>query len=136
MIGYRHYQQNVDALNAVPGNTIEATTDPAKIREADVVIIAVPTPVTRAKDPDAGPVIQAYRQFRQMPADKIRSLMNDHPVLIDVRGWLILVWLKRLGWITGNCNRKVIQLPSIFFVTNHYRTELCNTLCEGIKFYQ
>jgi len=32
----------VDALNAVPGNTIGATTDPATIREADVVIIAVP----------------------------------------------------------------------------------------------
>ena len=49
----------MDELNAVPGNTIGATTDPAKIREADVVIIAVPTPVTRAKDPDPGPVISA-----------------------------------------------------------------------------
>jgi len=49
----------VDELNAVPGNTIEATTDPKKIREADVVIIAVPTPVTRAKDPDLEPVISA-----------------------------------------------------------------------------
>jgi len=39
---YRRDQQKVDALNAVPGNKIEATTDPAKIREADVVIIAVP----------------------------------------------------------------------------------------------
>jgi UDPglucose 6-dehydrogenase/UDP-N-acetyl-D-galactosamine dehydrogenase len=57
LIGYRRDQQNVDELNAVPGNTIEATTNPAKLREADVVIIAVPTPVTRAKDPDAGPVV-------------------------------------------------------------------------------
>ena len=52
----------MDELNAVPGNKIEATTDPATtdpatIREADVVIIAVPTPMTRAKDPDPGPVV-------------------------------------------------------------------------------
>jgi len=58
-IGYRRDQQKVDELNAVPGNNIEATTDPAKIKEADFVIIAVPTPVTKAKDPDLGPVISA-----------------------------------------------------------------------------
>jgi UDP-N-acetyl-D-mannosaminuronate dehydrogenase len=88
LIGYRRDQQNVDKLNAVPGNTIGATTDPAKIREADVVIIAVPAPVTRAKDPGPGPVVEVHRQFRQMPAEKIRSLMNDKPVLIDVRGMM------------------------------------------------
>ena len=58
-IGYRRNQQKVDELNVVPGNTIEATTNPAKIREADFVIIAVPTPVTKAKDPDLEPVISA-----------------------------------------------------------------------------
>ena len=49
-IGYRSDQQKVDALNAVPGNTIGATTDPATIREADVVIIAVPI---IAQNPDS-----------------------------------------------------------------------------------
>jgi len=49
----------VDELNAIVGNKIEATTDPAKIKEADFVIIAVPTPVTKAKDPDLEPVISA-----------------------------------------------------------------------------
>ena len=67
MIGYRHYQQNVDALNAVPGNKIKATTDPATIREADVVIIAVPTPVTRAKDPGPGPVVEAQSNSGRCP---------------------------------------------------------------------
>ena len=43
----------------MPGNNIGATTDPATIREADVVIIAFPTPVTKAKDPDLEPVISA-----------------------------------------------------------------------------
>ncbi len=58
-IGFRRDPAAVDALNAAPGNRIEATTDPAKIREADFVIIAVPTPVTRSKDPDFEPVISA-----------------------------------------------------------------------------
>lgn len=58
-IGYRRDQKPVDALNRTPGNKIEATTDPAKIKEADFVIIAVPTPVTKAKDPDMEPVISA-----------------------------------------------------------------------------
>lgn len=49
-IGYRLDQQKVDELNAVPGNTIEATTDPAKIMEAGVVIIAVPALV---QNPDS-----------------------------------------------------------------------------------
>ncbi len=58
-IGFRRDQKKVDELNGTAGNRIEATTDPAKIREADFVIIAVPTPVTRSKDPDFEPVISA-----------------------------------------------------------------------------
>jgi len=40
-------------------------------RKMDAVIIAV-----------------AHRQFRKMKVEDILSLMNDHPVLIDVRGML------------------------------------------------
>ncbi|MDO9034763.1 MAG: nucleotide sugar dehydrogenase [Methanoregula sp.] len=58
-IGYRRNQTKVDELNKTPGNRIEATTDPKKIKEADFVIIAVPTPVTKAKEPDLEPVISA-----------------------------------------------------------------------------
>jgi UDPglucose 6-dehydrogenase/UDP-N-acetyl-D-galactosamine dehydrogenase len=58
-IGYRRDQNKVDELNKIPGNRIEATTDPHRIKEADFVIIAVPTPVTKAKDPDLEPVISA-----------------------------------------------------------------------------
>ncbi|MCX6690774.1 MAG: hypothetical protein NTW33_01660 [Methanoregula sp.] len=46
-------------LIKIPGNKIEATTDPKNKKEADFVIIAVPTPVTKAKDPDLGPVISS-----------------------------------------------------------------------------
>ena len=58
-IGYRRDKTKVDDLNKTPGNNIEATTDPKKIKEADFVIIAVPTPVTKAKDPDLEPIISA-----------------------------------------------------------------------------
>ena len=56
-IGCRRNQKAVDELNATSGNKIEATTDPSMIKQADFVIIAVPTPVT--KDPDLEPVISA-----------------------------------------------------------------------------
>ncbi|MFA4876165.1 MAG: nucleotide sugar dehydrogenase [Methanoregula sp.] len=58
-IGYRRDQKKINELQKKPGNTIEATTDPAKIKLADFVIIAVPTPITQAKDPDLQMVISA-----------------------------------------------------------------------------
>ena len=64
-IGFRRDQAKVDELNGTPGNRIEATTDPAAIREADFVIIAVPTPVTRSKDPDFEPVVSASETVGQ-----------------------------------------------------------------------
>jgi UDP-N-acetyl-D-glucosamine/UDP-N-acetyl-D-galactosamine dehydrogenase len=41
------------------GSKVKATTDPAAIKKADVVMICVPTPVTKAKDPDLLPVRSA-----------------------------------------------------------------------------
>jgi UDP-N-acetyl-D-galactosamine dehydrogenase len=64
-IGYRRDQKKVDELNKTPGNRIEATTDPKKIKEADFVIIAVPTPVTKAKEPDLEPVVSASTMVGQ-----------------------------------------------------------------------
>ncbi len=58
-IGYDIDTGKLDRVRSTPGNRIEATNDAARIGEADVVIIAVPTPVTRAKDPDLGPVRSA-----------------------------------------------------------------------------
>jgi len=40
-------------------NKFEITSNPLKIKEADVVIIAVPTPVTKSQQPDLDPVISA-----------------------------------------------------------------------------
>ncbi|RQD82473.1 MAG: nucleotide sugar dehydrogenase, partial [Methanocalculus sp. MSAO_Arc2] len=58
-IGYDIDGMKIASINAKPGNQILATIDPARIREADVVIIAVPTPVTKAKDPDLSYVVSA-----------------------------------------------------------------------------
>jgi UDP-N-acetyl-D-galactosamine dehydrogenase len=60
-IGYRRNKKAVDELNATPGNNIEATINQTKIKQADFVIIAVPTPVTKAKDPDMEPVESASK---------------------------------------------------------------------------
>jgi len=51
---------------------------------------------------DAVIIAVAHKQFRQMPVEKIRSLMNDHPVLVDVRGWLMRSVPIRMECIIGN----------------------------------
>jgi len=38
---------------------IEFTADPSKIKQADFVLICVPTPVTKSKEPDLGYVKSA-----------------------------------------------------------------------------
>ncbi len=50
-------------LNKTPGNNLKTTTDPKKNKEEDFVIIAVPTPVTKAKGPDLEPIISASEIF-------------------------------------------------------------------------
>ena len=37
---------------------------------------------------DAVIIAVAHKQFRKMPIEKIRNLMNRAPVLIDVRGMI------------------------------------------------
>ena len=51
-----------DPTNAISGNKTAATINTAKIKEADFVIIAVITPVTKVKDPDLGLVISSAEQ--------------------------------------------------------------------------
>ena len=57
-IGFDIDHRKVDSLVASESK-IRATTDPSAIKDADFVMICVPTPVTRAKDPDLGPVRSA-----------------------------------------------------------------------------
>ncbi len=50
-IGFDVDNEKIRLLNNNKDN-LEFTTDPSKIKEADFVIIAVPTPVTKSKEPD------------------------------------------------------------------------------------
>jgi UDPglucose 6-dehydrogenase/UDP-N-acetyl-D-galactosamine dehydrogenase len=53
VIGYDIEGEKVKRLNESNNeNSIEFTTDPSRIKHADFVIIAVPTPVTKSKEPD------------------------------------------------------------------------------------
>ncbi|MCX6821942.1 MAG: nucleotide sugar dehydrogenase [Candidatus Aenigmarchaeota archaeon] len=58
VIGYDINKKKVERLKKEYPD-LELTADPLKIKKADVVIIAVPTPVTKSKEPDLQPVISA-----------------------------------------------------------------------------
>jgi len=64
VIGYDVDGVKVAELNRGDGG-IEFTTDAAQIKQADFVIIAVPTPVTKAKDPDLSYVMSAAKTIGQ-----------------------------------------------------------------------
>lgn len=58
VIGFDINEKKIKTLNQ-HYNRFEITSNPLKIKEADVVIIAVPTPVTKSQQPDLNPVITA-----------------------------------------------------------------------------
>lgn len=60
-IGFDIDTKKIAAISADPKNKILATTKPAEIKKADFILICVPTPVTKAKDPDLTPVISAAK---------------------------------------------------------------------------
>ena len=59
VIGFDVNKQKIDKLKS--NNNMMLTSDPSQIKLADFVIIAVPTPVTRSKEPDLSFVKSASR---------------------------------------------------------------------------
>ena len=59
------YRRGVDPTGEVSGDELRASTglsvssDPACLREADIIVVAVPTPVDDAHQPDFGPLLGA-----------------------------------------------------------------------------
>ncbi len=58
------YKEGIDVTNevgneAVMNTTMEFTSEPKKIKEADFVIVAVPTPIDNHKKPDLNPVVKS-----------------------------------------------------------------------------
>ena len=60
VIGFDINEEKVKKLSK-NNKTFEITSDSSKIKLADFVIIAVPTPVTKSKQPDLSPVISASK---------------------------------------------------------------------------
>src|SRR5438309_923466 len=60
-----NYRHHVDPTGEVPGEEFRAaarltvTTDPAQLAAADIIVIAVPTPVDTVRRPDFGPLVGA-----------------------------------------------------------------------------
>lgn len=52
---------DADLSDQIAKEQFEATTDSSRISECDVVLICVPTPINKSKEPDLGPVIAATR---------------------------------------------------------------------------
>jgi UDP-N-acetyl-D-glucosamine dehydrogenase len=62
---------SADALKEVAGR-IHATTRYARLAKADAVLICVPTPLTRNREPDLGPLIDATRALAEvLQADQL-----------------------------------------------------------------
>ena len=63
------YRNGIDATNevgeAIKDTAVEFTSDPARLKEARFIIVAVPTPVNEDKSPDLRPVEAASRTIGQ-----------------------------------------------------------------------
>lgn len=55
-IGFDIVTEKVDRINGSNGDKLLCTSDPSLIKQADFVLICVPTPVTKHKEPDLLPV--------------------------------------------------------------------------------
>ena len=58
-IGFDINQKKVDQINSSNGGKLECTSDPTSIKQADFVLICVPTPITPHDEPDLYPVRSA-----------------------------------------------------------------------------
>ena len=63
-MGFDIDRRKTELLTASGSNNL-ATTEPKAIREADIIMICVPAPVTKAKDPDLDPVTGAAKTVGQ-----------------------------------------------------------------------
>ena len=58
-IGFDIVSEKVNRINGSNGGKLLCTSDPASIKQADFILICVPTPVTKHKEPDLTPVKSA-----------------------------------------------------------------------------
>jgi UDP-N-acetyl-D-galactosamine dehydrogenase len=58
-IGFDIVSEKVNRINGSNGGKLLCTSDPTSIKQADFVLICVPTPITKHKEPDLAPVKSA-----------------------------------------------------------------------------
>ncbi len=58
-IGFDIVEEKVNRINGHNGGKLLCTSNPASIKQADFVLICVPTPITKHKEPDLSPVRSA-----------------------------------------------------------------------------
>ena len=64
VIGFDINEQKIKILRS-QCNNIKITSNPAEIKKADIVIMAIPTPITKSKEPDLSHVISASKLVGQ-----------------------------------------------------------------------
>jgi nucleotide sugar dehydrogenase len=75
---------------------IDATTRYAKLAKADAVIICVPTPLTRNREPDLGPLLSAARGMRDvLQAGQLVVLESTNFPRHDARSSRARSWRSR-----------------------------------------
>jgi UDP-N-acetyl-D-mannosaminuronate dehydrogenase len=81
VIGYDVDEEKIRNLgnNNNTKQNIEFTTDPAQINQADFVLICVPTPVTKSKEPD----LSYIKLFRFTKTFTKKCFRNQQPKLLD-----------------------------------------------------
>lgn len=115
VIGYDVLQDRVDSVNrgvsyitdvsneclsAVQGK-IEATTDPVRLKETNAILICVPTPLTKTKEPDLSYVIRTSEMIADnlQPGQLIVMESTTHP---GTTKEVILPILERFGMKAGD----------------------------------
>jgi UDP-N-acetyl-D-galactosamine dehydrogenase len=100
-IGYRRNGTKVKELNEKEDNKIFATTDPSWINEADFVIITVPTPVTKSKDPDISHIVSATETVGNN-LKKGAIVVLESTVYPGLTEEIVVPTLERVsGWMCG-----------------------------------
>jgi UDP-N-acetyl-D-glucosamine/UDP-N-acetyl-D-galactosamine dehydrogenase len=64
-------------------STLELTFEPSQLRRASLIIVAVPTPVDKAKRPDLSPLLHASRMIGKKP-----DCRNDRRLRVNRLSWL------------------------------------------------
>ncbi len=91
--GYDVSQRKIDILNGgdsdvddIPPETVarliesgllENTTDPAILSKADIILICVPTPLNKTKDPDVSYILDATEKIRQYIGDGTIAVLES-----------------------------------------------------------